>query len=120
MSIRGAAIVELGELSVLSRADYNRVKQVITSQVDTYRDPFARCVASFHRQCIFIGSTNQDNWNRDPTGARRFLPVRVSGIDLAGFLADRDPRGRARAGKAARRRLGTNEQRPQQVDRRAG
>ena len=90
MSIRGAVIVELGELSVLSRADYNRVKQAITTQVDTYRDPFARCVASFPRQCVFIGTTNQDDWNRDPTGARRFLPVRVSGADMPAFLRDRD------------------------------
>ncbi len=90
MSIRGALIVELGELSVLSRADYNRVKQAITAQIDTYRDPFARCVASYPRQCVFVGTTNQDDWNRDPSGARRFLPVRVIAADLESFLHDRD------------------------------
>lgn len=90
MSIRGALIVELGELSVLSRADFNRVKQAITAQVDTYRDPFARCVASYPRQCVFVGTTNQDDWNRDPSGARRFLPVRVVAADMDSFLRDRD------------------------------
>ncbi len=90
MAIRGAAIVELGELSVFSRADFAKIKQAITVQVDTYRDPFARCVASYPRQCVFVGSTNQDDWNRDPTGARRFLPVRVSAIDLDGYLSVRD------------------------------
>lgn len=90
LQIRGALIVEIGELSALSRADYNRVKQVVTAQVDTVRDPYGRFPGGHPRQCVFIGTTNDDNWNRDPTGARRFLPVRVSDVDIDGLIRDRD------------------------------
>jgi predicted P-loop ATPase len=88
--LRGALIVEIGELSSMTRADYARAKQAITAQVDHYRDPYARLPRSIPRQCVFIGTTNDDSWGRDPTGARRFLPVRVGTIDIDRLIATRD------------------------------
>jgi len=43
------------------------------------------------RQCVFVGSTNEPSFLSDPTGARRFWPVRVSRApDIARVEQDRD------------------------------
>ena len=39
---------------------------------------------------MFIGSTNEGTYLRDPTGARRFWPVRIGHIDQAALKQDRD------------------------------
>ncbi|MCB1745438.1 MAG: hypothetical protein KDK91_34040 [Gammaproteobacteria bacterium] len=88
--VRGAHVGEIGEMSSLSRSEFNRTKQFITQQIDRVREPYARFVASYPRRCVFFGTTNQDDWNRDPTGARRFLPIRVSAFNMQAFLGDRD------------------------------
>ena len=88
--IRSALIGEIGELSSMSRSEFNRTKQFATQQVDRVREPYARFVAAYPRRCVFVGTTNADDWNRDPTGARRFLPLRVSAFDMQSYLQDRD------------------------------
>jgi predicted P-loop ATPase len=42
------------------------------------------------RQCIFVGTTNPNDYLKDPTGGRRFLPATVTKIDLEGLQRDRD------------------------------
>ena len=69
---------EIGEMDAFSRAEATRVKAFVTSQVDRYRAAFERRPESHARSTVFIGTTNQDEYLKDPTGARRFWPVRVS------------------------------------------
>lgn len=90
LQVRGKVVAELGEMTSYSRSEFNRAKQFITQQNDVIRDPYARFVVNHPRRCVFVGTTNFDDWNRDPTGARRFLPVRVSGFKRDAYLADRD------------------------------
>lgn len=74
--------VEIAEMESFSKAEVNKVKQALSAQADTYRASYGRYAKSYPRQCVFVGTTNDDHYLRDPTGARRFLPVRVSGVKV--------------------------------------
>jgi putative DNA primase/helicase len=89
-SFQGKWIIEIGELDAFSRADVTKVKTVITTPTDRYRESYARRARDFKRQCVFVGTTNKDNWGNDDTGLRRFWPVRCGRVHLAGLTADRD------------------------------
>jgi putative DNA primase/helicase len=42
------------------------------------------------RTCVFVGTTNDDHWAKDPTGGRRFWPVHVVSLDRYALQRDRD------------------------------
>lgn len=75
--IQGFWIVEMGELSALRKAEVEATKNFISKQVDSYRAAYARRTEAHPRQCIFVGTTNNDSFLRDDTGNRRFWPVQV-------------------------------------------
>jgi len=68
----------------------NAIKQAVTASVDTYRTPYARNAKDHPRMCIFVGTTNQDHYLGDITGARRFWPLHCGKIDLEGIVENRD------------------------------
>lgn len=72
----GKWIVELPELKALSR-DQNANKAFLTRRKDTERLSYARFSKDFPRRCVFIGTTNDDQYLTDLTGNRRFWPVKV-------------------------------------------
>lgn len=76
-AIQFAWLVELAELSALRRSDVEAVKNFISKREDTYRGAYARRVKTHKRQCVFFGSTNDDEFLKDATGNRRFFPVEV-------------------------------------------
>ncbi len=80
--LQGKMMVEISELNAFSRAEVERIKGVISCQIDRYRPPYGRHAGDFPRQCVLAGTTNREDWNRDETGARRFWPVRCTHIDL--------------------------------------
>lgn len=89
--IQGVWIVELAELDSLNKAENTRAKQFFGSQVDRYRPSYGRLTQTFARQCVFAGSTNQDNnYLRDPTGNRRYWPVKCTKVDSVALARDRD------------------------------
>lgn len=90
MQVRGVWIVELGELDVLNRAEMARAKAFLTQQIERFRLPYGRRVVQVPRQCVFLGTTNAEEWMRDESGGRRFWPVRCLKIDLSGLKRDRD------------------------------
>lgn len=89
-SLSGKWIVEIAEMHSFSKAEVTKVKQALSAQEDTYRPSYGRVSQSFPRQCVFVGTTNDDTYLRDPTGARRFWPVRCSDINVSGLASIRD------------------------------
>ncbi|SHM79853.1 Virulence-associated protein E [Roseovarius litoreus] len=87
--LRGKWIIEVGELEAM-RKEVDAIKAFITRQVETFRPAYGREEVSEPRRCVFAGTTNKDDWQRDETGGRRFWPVRVGEIDVDGLARDRN------------------------------
>jgi len=73
--MQGAWILEIPELSGFNKAEVNHIKAFMSRQEDRARMAYARRVSIFQRQCIFMGSTNDQKYLKDETGGRRFWPV---------------------------------------------
>lgn len=74
-SLDGVWLMEMGELVALKKADRETIKNFISKTEDTYRKAYARNVSVNRRRCIFIGTTNDESFLNDATGARRFLVI---------------------------------------------
>ena len=80
--LQGYWILEIGELAGMSKVEENILKNFLSSQNDIYRASFGRRATPHPRQCIFIGTTNEDRgYLRDTTGNRRFWPLKVYGAN---------------------------------------
>ncbi|MDK3021721.1 VapE family protein [Cupriavidus taiwanensis] len=79
--IQGKWLVEIAELDAFRRADVTRIKQVLSAQQDRCRLPYAKRAVDLPRRVVFAGTTNEQEYLRDPTGARRFWPLTVARID---------------------------------------
>ena len=86
----GCLVVEIAELSGLSKSDVNSVKNWITNQEDLARLPYDRLVQKFKRQCVFAGTTNNYDYLTDTTGNRRFWCFKSHGIEFDELERDRD------------------------------
>lgn len=93
MVMQSSIIAEIAELDALERTAVDAVKGWLSQQTDKYRPPYGRHVIDVPRRSILAGTVNPAGagYLRDPTGARRFWPVLVSGtVDLGGIERDRD------------------------------
>ncbi len=89
--IRGKWLHEFSELGSLMRAEERRQKSFLSRRVDEFRPTYGRREIRCLRQIVFAGTTNEYQWNKDPTGGRRFWPISIPGdIDLTGLRAMRD------------------------------
>lgn len=88
--LQGRILVEIGELSSFRRAEMTRIKQVVSCQVDRFRAPYDRLPQDNSRTCVFVGSTNDENYFDDPTGATRFWPIKTTDINIKKIKEDRD------------------------------
>lgn len=73
-------LIEVGELSALRGKDLEKVKAYLSKSDDFFRAPYARAGVMRKRMCVFIGTTNQDDFLVDDTGNRRFWPVVVDDL----------------------------------------
>lgn len=94
--LQGAWLIEMAELSGLRKADIEAIKHFISKQEDMFRPAYARTPETYPRQCVFIATTNESTFLRDPSGNRRFMPVDIHNIKLVdneklkSFLNDRN------------------------------
>jgi putative DNA primase/helicase len=89
-NLQGKLLIEIAELDSFDKADVTRVKAIVSRQVDTYRESYGRHSKDHPRRCIFVGTTNKDDWNRDSTGARRFWPITCTDIDVDSICSNRE------------------------------
>jgi predicted P-loop ATPase len=85
--LEGKIIVEFAELSSFSRSEVNIIKKMITCRVDRYRASYARFATDHPRTSVLTGSTNDETYLSDPTGARRFWPLSIGNIELS-YISD--------------------------------
>lgn len=85
-------ITELGEIDhTTSTRSQERIKAFLSSREDIFRPPFGRTVCAFPRSCVMVGSSNPEGFLHDPTGSRRFWPLRITRrVDVRKVTAWRD------------------------------
>lgn len=76
-NIQGVWLMEIGELAGMRKAEIEVIKHFISNRVDEFRPAYGRHRIRAPRQTIFIATTNEEGFLVDPTGGRRFWPVRV-------------------------------------------
>lgn len=82
ITLQNAWCVEIGEMQAFTRSEVNQVKQAITRRDDKFRAPYDKTASDHPRQSIFVGTTNADTYLMDPSGGRRFLPVKCTKADV--------------------------------------
>lgn len=89
-TLSGRWIVEVGELDALRGSAATRVKDFLSQTVDHYRPAYGRLAVTRARECVFVGTTNEGQYLGDPTGGRRFWPVRVGKLYRDDLIRNRD------------------------------
>jgi len=78
--LQGYWILEIGELTGMRKSDIDSVKSFISRRDDKYRASYGRVVENHPRQSIIVATVNSTGgFLRDPTGNRRFWPVKTPG-----------------------------------------
>lgn len=75
--LKGLLVGELAELRGLGTKEIEAIKNFITQRHETWTPKFKEIPVRFARRCVFIGSTNEEQFLADKTGERRWLPVTV-------------------------------------------
>lgn len=92
IEMSGVWCIEIAEMHRMSNAETNAVKKFLSRQIDRYRPPYGRSVVEVPRRVVLAGTINPDGnpYLKDPTGARRFWPLRAAKIDIEAIRRDRD------------------------------
>ena len=89
-ALSGHWIVEASELHGMRKSEIDKVKAFASRDTDRARLAYDRAPTAAPRQCVIIGTTNNEQYLRDLSGNRRFWPVRIVRFDLEALLRDRD------------------------------
>lgn len=89
LELRGRWCIEISELSAVRRGEIEAVKAFLSCRSDNFRPPYGHRRIDVPRSCVFFGTTNDSTPFTDPTGSRRFWPVRCGVIDLEAVRRNR-------------------------------
>jgi predicted P-loop ATPase len=90
LALSGILVAEISELEGFNKADVAAIKSKVSTPVDRFRPPYGKRAQDFPRRTTLVGTTNESNYLRDDTGARRFWPIEVGKIDLTYIKENRD------------------------------
>jgi predicted P-loop ATPase len=90
--IQEAAIVVFDELHTFDPRRVNEVKAFVTRREDQWVEKWESFQTRRPRRCVIFGTSNRQDWNHDPTGARRYWPIwcGAKSIDVEAIEATRD------------------------------
>ncbi|AXI56115.1 hypothetical protein C1J05_17870 [Sulfitobacter sp. JL08] len=88
--LRGKFLVELAEMAPVRKTDQNELKSYITRQNEEFIPKYVRNAVSEPRRCMIWGTTNEDTYLRDETGATRYYPIEVETTFPDKIREDRD------------------------------
>jgi predicted P-loop ATPase len=69
----GSWIIELGEMQAAKKSTNENIKSFISRRIDKIRLPYLHRSEEYFRQAVFAGTTNNEEFLKDPTGGRRFF-----------------------------------------------
>ncbi|GGX33159.1 hypothetical protein GCM10007242_45310 [Pigmentiphaga litoralis] len=90
IALSGVWIYEIAELDAFNRAEATRIKAFVSMADDRYRPPYGKRYITRPRQTVFAGTTNNDEYFKDPTGNRRFWPIYCHNVDIEWLAANRE------------------------------
>lgn len=90
IALQGKWLYEISEMGAIARSEEKRQKSFLSRRVDEFRPPYGRRDVKMPRQLVFAGTTNEWEWNKDPTGGRRFWPVSCGDLNLDGLRQARE------------------------------
>lgn len=76
--IQGKIVVEVPELRGLTGRDASSTKDFLSTATDSWVPKFKEKAIEAPRRCLFIGTDNRLRILTDPTGNRRWAPLRVA------------------------------------------
>lgn len=91
LALPGHWVYEIPELGGLMKAEERKQKSFLSRQSDEFRPPYGKRLVKVPRQNVFIGTTNEEEYLKDPTGGRRFWPLRCGDqFNLEGLRGARE------------------------------
>lgn len=88
--LRGHWIVECADLDGMRRAEVTTLKKFLSRRNDKATLKYKEETTHAPRQCVFAGTTNEENYLLSTTGNRRFWPVAIRQFDVEALKRDRD------------------------------
>ena len=89
--MRGAFTYEIAELRGMRGRESEALKDFLSGVSDKFTRKYSEFAKQLDRRGMFIGTTDDDSFLQDAAGnLRRWLPVRVTAMDLEGMKRDRD------------------------------
>jgi putative DNA primase/helicase len=89
--LEGRWFVELAELAGIGRRQIQKVKALLSRTTDRGRKAYGHYPQDQARSCIFVGTTNDQEYLADQTGNVRWWSVETAGdVDVEGIVRDRD------------------------------
>ena len=85
--LRGKQVVELAELRGIRSREKEYIKHFLTERFDEWTPKYQEMTVRAPRRCVFFGTSNEEEFLDDDTGERRWLPIRVGAVDVAGIKA---------------------------------
>lgn len=89
--LQGCLIIELAEMSGFKKMSSDEAKQIISTQEDRIVRKYANEPTRLPRQFVLAGTINAyAGYLDDPTGNRRYWPVKATKIDMEAISRDKE------------------------------